>query len=69
MRQSGLLLDDNRDVNEVCVTRPLVTDCVFVSTEYHVLDWNVKLFNRIFFWSIELCFYIELVEIKSVNFS
>ena len=42
MRQSGLLLDDNRDVNEVCVTRPLVTDCVFVSTENHMLDWNVK---------------------------
>ena len=24
MRQSGLLLDDNRDVSEACVTRPLV---------------------------------------------
>ena len=24
MRQSGLLLDDNRDVSEACVTRPLI---------------------------------------------
>ena len=24
MRQSGLLLDGNRDVSEACVTRPLV---------------------------------------------
>ena len=24
MRQSGLLLNDNRDVSEACVTRPLV---------------------------------------------
>ena len=24
MRQSGLLFDDNRDVSEACVTRPLV---------------------------------------------
>ena len=24
MRQSGLLLDDNRDASEACVTRPLV---------------------------------------------
>ena len=24
VRQSGLLLDDNRDVSEACVTRPLV---------------------------------------------
>ena len=24
MRQSGLLLDDNRDVSEACKTRPLV---------------------------------------------
>ena len=24
MRQSGLLLDDNREVSEACVTRPLV---------------------------------------------
>ena len=24
MRQSGLLLDDNRDVSEACVARPLV---------------------------------------------
>ena len=24
MRQSGLLLDENRDVSEACVTRPLV---------------------------------------------
>ena len=69
MRQSGLLLDDNRDVSEACVTRPLVRDCVFVSTENHVLDWNVKLFNRIFLVDRNVFFYIELVEIKSVNFS
>ena len=26
MRQSGLLLDDNRNIYEACVTRPLVKD-------------------------------------------
>ena len=26
MRQSGLLLDENRDASEACVTRPLVID-------------------------------------------
>ena len=28
MRPSGLLLDDNRDVSEACITRPLVRDCI-----------------------------------------
>ena len=37
MRQSGLLLDDKRDVSEACVTRPLVRDWFFVEI------WKVKL--------------------------
>ena len=28
MRQSRLLLDDNRDISEACGTRPLVRDCI-----------------------------------------
>ena len=31
MRQSGLLFDDNRDVSEACVTRPLVEIANLVS--------------------------------------
>ena len=33
MRQSGLLSDDNRDVSEACVTRPLVRDWFSVSIQ------------------------------------
>ena len=35
MRQSGFLLDDNRDVSEACVTRPLVRDCIFDKYRYN----------------------------------
>ena len=37
MRQSGLLLDDKRDVSEACVTRPLVRDWFFVEI------WKVEI--------------------------
>ena len=33
MHQSGLLLDDNRDVSEACVIRPLMRDCLYARTQ------------------------------------
>ena len=41
MRQSGLLLDDNRDVSEACVTRPLV--------EIEVCSVEKRISQHIFF--------------------
>ena len=34
MRQSGLFLDDNRDVSQACVTRPLVRDCDIIPINF-----------------------------------
>ena len=38
MRQFGLLLDDNRDVSEACVTRPLVE---IVSEDVTIMDCKI----------------------------
>ena len=39
MRQSGLLLDDNNDVSEDCLTRPLVRDwAAILLREVHCMD-------------------------------
>ena len=39
---------------------------VFISTDNHMLDQNVKLCNKIFFLSKEMCFYIKTDLVKIV---
>ena len=47
MRQSVLLLDDSRDVNEACLTRPLVRGSTFFSSAPFFFPENNWYYARI----------------------
>ena len=47
-KKSGLLLDDNRDVSEACVTRPLVR------------DWGVISVVRMQKFTLDVCVYVTI---------
>lgn len=49
-KKSGLLLDDNWDVSEACVTRPLVR------------DWGVISVVRVQKFTLDVCVYVTIVH-------
>ena len=60
-RKSGLLLDDNRDESEACVTRPLLRDGEIMGAalfyQVNCRHWGADIGKQVYYSVLRLCVY------------